>query len=167
MRRTRIRIPSFPRALHAHAGRQGWRFQTSRFFYRRRRPVADVPHCGVKLFPRCGRTQCAASRRKKIGRPDRSGKITGTEKRRSDGSHAGPNISCGLDCAGLPAGSGQAALDCQSHQFGGCTHAELLAHNGRCIGNRLVRCMYQPRDLGKTFSCAEQTQYLDLARRQF
>ncbi len=63
--------------------------------------------------------------------------------------------------------SGHAVLDCQPYQFGGCAHAELLAHDRGSVGDRLVGGMDQPRDFGQAFSCTEQAQYLHLARGQF
>ena len=48
--------------------------------------------------------------------------------------------------------SSHAAFNCQSHQFGGGAHAELVAHDRGCVGNRLVGRMNQPRDLGETFT---------------
>src|SRR5882757_4906716 len=80
-------------------------------------------------------------------------------KRQSDGSVGQPRRSKyrELDCTDYLRGSGQAALDRQSHQFGRGTYAKLLAHNGRRVGDRFVGGMNQPRDLGKAFAGAEQT----------
>src|SRR5207253_11291815 len=63
--------------------------------------------------------------------------------------------------------SSEAYLDCESNEVDGGAHAELLAHDLRRVGDRLVGGVNEPRDLGETFAGAEQPQYLHFARGQF
>jgi hypothetical protein len=53
--KTRTSIPSLsPRALHADAGRQGWRFKRLDFLSEASAgSEADVSRCGAKLLLRC------------------------------------------------------------------------------------------------------------------
>src|SRR5580765_3868324 len=62
--------------------------------------------------------------------------------------------------------SGYAALDGQSDEFDRGANPELLAHDRRRVGHRLVGRVNEPGDLGETFAGAEQAQDLHLARVQ-
>src|SRR5713101_7197645 len=61
-------------------------------------------------------------------------------KRQSDGSVGKPRRSKyrELHCTDDLRGSGQAALDWQSHHIDRVTHAKLMAHDGRRISDRFV-----------------------------
>jgi hypothetical protein len=79
--KTRTSIPSLStRALHADAGRQGWRFQTSRFLIGGvGRSEAEVPRCDAKLFLRCDEQNVlhrGAENRSRVGCRDLSERKT-------------------------------------------------------------------------------------------
>jgi hypothetical protein len=98
---------------------------------------ADVPRCGVnRFFAAANKICCIAA----LNFADLLGhcKIIGAEE---GGLMArlGRPMPVEISEAGLCGrGSGQAVLDCQTHQFGGRTHAKLLADDGRRVGNGLV-----------------------------